>query len=298
MNVDGTNDVTVFSSTYKGMWMNAYWSLDDSTILCNDFDGIWMVNTSPPYEKTHLLTTSVPVVDMVYSPNGNYILYAQSEIGQYQDFYLIDSNGNFIAQLTNDTSIQYQFEWSPDGQYIVFGSKRSGNDDIWRARIMINAPTVYLMPSAGFASTTITGYRFSNNSRVTISWDGTIIPTVPNTVETDANGSFTAIISVLTQTSPVIHMVNATDESGIWATATFTVVNMTGAQGPKGDQGEQGLQGLQGSQGLKGENGTQGPQGPPGNVQELLLVVAFPTATSILAICIAVVALLKKRNTN
>lgn len=136
MNIDGSNDVTVFSSSRRGMWLNAYWSSDDSKIICNDFDGIWVVSTSPPYEKTRLLTTAVPVIDMVYSPDEEYILYAQGEIGQYQDLYLVGSDGSFIAQLTNDASIQYQFEWSPDGQYIIFGSRKSGNDDIWRARII------------------------------------------------------------------------------------------------------------------------------------------------------------------
>ena len=150
-------------------------------------------------------------------------------------------------------------------------------------------PVVSLAPSEGYASTTVVGSGFSSNSRVTIAWDGTMIPSIPNLVTTDATGSFTALISVPTQTAPGSHTVNATDASGNWATATFTVVNITGAQGPKGDTGEQG------PQGLKGENGTQGLQGPPGNVQELLIVVAFPTVTSILAICLAVAALLKKR---
>lgn len=154
---------------------------------------------------------------------------------------------------------------------------------------------IVLTPYTGFASTTVSGSGFSNESIVTITWDGTAIPAIPNPVETDAGGGFVALISIPTQTTPGAHIVNASDEVGNWATATFTVVNMTGPQGSKGDTGEQG------PQGLKGENGTQGlqgSQGPPGNVQELLLVVAFPAATSILAICIATIALLKKRNPN
>jgi len=170
--------------------------------------------------------------------------------------------------------------------------------------------SITLMPSSGFASTTLAGSGFSNNSAITITWDGTTIPTIPNPLITDTTGDFTAMISVPTQTTPGDHTINATDATGTWATATFTVVNMTGTQGPQGPKGENGTQGLQGPQGPKGDTGEQGligPQGPkgengtqgsPGNVQELLLVVAFPTATSILAICIAVVALLKKRNTN
>lgn len=170
--------------------------------------------------------------------------------------------------------------------------------------------TITLTPSTGFASATIVGSGFSNNSVITITWDGKTIPTIPNPLITDTTGDFTAMISVPTQTTPGDHTINATDATGTWATATFTVVNMTGTQGLQGPKGENGTQGLQGPQGPKGDTGEQGligpqgpkgengTQGPPGNVQELLLVVAFPTATSILAICIAVVALLKKRNTN
>lgn len=145
---------------------------------------------------------------------------------------------------------------------------------------------ITLTPSTGFTCTTIAGSGFTNNSRVTITWDGTIIPTIPNTATTDAMGDFTAIVTVPAQTTVGTHVVNVTDELGNTATATFKVVNMTGPQGSQGSKGENGTQGL------------QGPQGSAGDVQELLLVIAFPTATSILAICIAVIALLKKRNTN
>jgi hypothetical protein len=178
---------------------------------------------------------------------------------------------------------------------------------------------ISLTPSTGFAATTVVGSGFSNNSRITITWDGMPIPTVPTYVVTDATGNFTAIISVLTQTTLGAHTVNATDESGNWATATFTVVDMTGpigptgptgSQGPKGDTGAQGLtgpqgpkgdtgaQGLTGSQGLPGENGTRGatgPQGPAGETQNLLIMIALPTALSILAACFATIALLKKK---
>jgi hypothetical protein len=173
---------------------------------------------------------------------------------------------------------------------------------------------IVLSPYTGFASTTMIGSGFSNNSRVTIAWDGTTVPSVPSAVITDTTGSFAALISVPTQTAPGVHTINATDESGNWATATFTVVDMTGPQGPKGDTGAQGPTGLQGQQGPKGDTGLQGstgpqgpkgdtgpqgsqgdtgPQGPPGENQ--LVLIAFPTAASILALCIAVVALLRRK---
>lgn len=164
---------------------------------------------------------------------------------------------------------------------------------------------IALSPYAGFASTTITGSGFSNNSRVTITWDGTTIPSVPSSVITDTTGGFAALISVPTQTTAGVHTVNATDESGNWATATFTVVDMTGPQGPAGLQGQQGPRGEKGDTGSQGSTGPQGPKGDKGDTglqgpaaslgETQLVLIAFPTATSILALCIAVVALLRRK---
>jgi len=167
---------------------------------------------------------------------------------------------------------------------------------------------IALVPSSGFASTIIVGSGFSNNSIVTVTWDGSLIPSVPSSIVADATGDFTAIISVPTQFAPGIHTVNATDGSGNWAAAVFTVANVTGPQGPKGDKGDTGTQGpagLQGPQGLKGDKGDtglqgptgpQGPQGPAGSSGDpLLVLIAFSAGVSILAICLASIALFRKR---
>jgi len=171
-------------------------------------------------------------------------------------------------------------------------------EEIWNdAHVYRN---VVLMPSTGFASTTVTGSGFSNNSKITIKWDGTSIPTVPSPLITDANGNFTATINVLTQNSPGTHTVNATDESGNWATATFTVVDMTGPQGPKGDKGDKGDTGAEGPigpQGPQGPQGLQGPQGPPGvtSAELQFLINGLTMAASIIAICLAAIALFRKK---
>jgi hypothetical protein len=157
---------------------------------------------------------------------------------------------------------------------------------IYDAAYHITPPVTYIVlaPPTGFASITVVGSGFSDNSIVTITWDGTTIPSVPSPVTTDATGNFTALISVPTPTAVGTHAIIATDESGNSATATFSVVNMTGPQGPAG---------LQGPQGPKGDKGDTGLQGPAGENQ--LFFIAFPTALSLLALGIAVVALFVKR---
>jgi len=126
-----------------------------------------------------------------------------------------------------------------------------------------STPVITLVPDTGFASTTIVGSGFSSGSRMNITWDGELIPTLPNPLTATCD-SFTAIISVPTQTEPGPHIVNATDEEGNSAVANFTVVDMTGPQGPQGETGPQGPQGETGPKGDTGETGPQGPTGPTG----------------------------------
>jgi parallel beta-helix repeat protein len=188
---------------------------------------------------------------------------------------------------TSQTGVTINHTYSNPGPYVVTltVTDAAGNTGTDTTAINVRARGVItLTPSTGLASTTIAGSRFSNNSRITITWDGTTVPSIPKTLITDGNGNFTALISVPTQTSPGVHTVNATDETGNWNTATFTVVDVTGPQGPKGDTGQQGSQ------------GPQGPQGPSANIQDLLILVALPTIVAVLAICLATVALLKKRS--
>jgi len=115
-------------------------------------------------------------------------------------------------------------------------------------------------PDTGIAATTLTGAGFVANSTVTITWDGTAIPTVPSTVVA-TDGTFTAIISVLTQNDPGIHNITATDGTGISANATFTVLDMTGPAGADGADGEDGATGPAGAD---GEDGATGPAGADG----------------------------------
>jgi hypothetical protein len=251
-------------------------------ILGMSQDGkVWYaVNPSPPAHKSVATLPLNNWTHLAMTYDGTYVrLYINGTLdSSYAQSGLIQTTTNWLAIGCKPTS-----PWGGTGTYAYF----NGTIDevkIYNKELKVN---IDLAPFTGFASITIAGSWFSSNSKVTITWDGTTIPTVPNSVITDLAGDFTAIISVPTQTTPGTHTVNATDESGNWATATFTVINMTGSKGVPGNQGPQGPPGI---------DGTNGTQGPPGNVQELLLVVAFPTATSILAICIAVVALLRKRN--
>lgn len=134
-------------------------------------------------------------------------------------------------------------------------------DDVTASRTV--SASLNLTPSSGFASTTVVGFGFSPNAAINITWDDAQIPTVPSSLTTNKYGNFSAIISVPTQSEIGTHTVKAIDEWGNEATATFTVIDMT--------EPTEGTRGLQ------------------------LIVNVFTSAASILALCIATIALLRKK---
>lgn len=135
---------------------------------------------------------------------------------------------------------------------------------------------ISLTPNAGVASITIAGSYFSPCSKVTITWEGKPIPTVPSPVITDEEGSFVAIISVPAQTRPGTYTIKAVDEAGEEAAAIFTVVDIRGPPGPPGPQGPM---------------GPQGPAGPAAPIEYSMISVVL----AIVAIIIAIAALLRLR---
>jgi hypothetical protein len=171
--------------------------------------------------------------------------------------------------------------------------------------------TITLSPTHGIAAITVSGTGFYGT--VTITWDGqTTIPTVPSPLV--AQGSFTAIISVPTQTSPGGHVVTATASYGatgaptpISASASFIVDNMTGPAGPQGPTGPagsstgiigptgpQGEPGLQGERGPQGEEGPQGEPGPAGSSGSAPAISIIALVLAIIAVALAFFGFLKK----
>jgi len=155
--------------------------------------------------------------------------------------------------------------------------------------------SITLTPESGCCSIIISGEGFFGGE-ISIYWEEDHIPTVPSPLYASdtKEGSFTAIISVPTQTEPGEYVITALDEEGFSASATFTVIDMTGPPGPasevpgppgppgeEGPPGEPGPAGELGPQGPAGEQGPQGPAGEPG-----------PGAgMSIVAIVLALIAL-------
>jgi hypothetical protein len=97
-------------------------------------------------------------------------------------------------------------------------------DDVKVFSVYDANPVLKLQPNSGIAQTTLVGAGFAPNSEVTATWNGTKIYTVPEPLVTDSYGNFTAIITVLNQTTVGQYSVTVYDETGNEATATFTVI--------------------------------------------------------------------------
>ncbi len=143
-----------------------------------------------------------------------------------------------------------------------------------------STPAIILSPPQGYAMTMITGTGFEEYKTVAVTYDGAAQSTIPTTVKTDSEGSFTAIISVPDELAIGSHTITATDSAGYTASAKFTVVDIKGAQGPQGAAGQNGANGINGVNGQNFNatgnvliyNGTNGVNGQDFNATGNVLV--------------------------
>ena len=154
--------------------------------------------------------------------------------------------------------------------------------------------SITLTPESGCCAIIISGEGFFGG-QIFIYWEDDEVPTVPSPLYTrdTQDGSFTAIITVPTQTEPGEYVITAIDQEGFNADAIFTVVAATGPAGPPGEPGPAGPPGPRGPEGPTGDSGpagTTGPQGLPGE-QGTPGEPGPGSGMSIIAIVLALVAL-------
>lgn len=69
------------------------------------------------------------------SPDGSQIALALWKMGGYQDIYLLSADGSQLTAITQDKAGDFDPEWSPDGQYILFSSERDGVYNLYAYRL-------------------------------------------------------------------------------------------------------------------------------------------------------------------
>jgi hypothetical protein len=198
---------------------------------------------------------------------------------------------------TNATGIVVSHAYSTDGTFTVTLRVTDNSTLTGTYSLPIQVRPLFgvaLTPDAGFAATTVCGWYFDAASVITVRWNGTAIPTVPQPLISDAYGNFTAILTLPAQTAPGVYNVTATDGNGHTAHAAFTVVDMTGPPGEQGPAGPAGPAGEDGATGPQGPAGPEGPAGEPGAAGAPELSYAA-IIVAIIAILVALYTMLRKR---
>ena len=151
--------------------------------------------------------------------------------------------------------------------------------------------SITLTPESGYCAVIISGEGFFGGE-IFIYWEDDQVPTVPSPLYSrdTQDGSFTAIITVPTQSEPGEYVITAIDQENFNADAIFTVVEVTGPaglpgdpgpagppgpRGPEGPTGDPGSAGATGPQGLPGEQGTPGEPGPGAGMSIIAIVLAL-----------------------
>jgi Tol biopolymer transport system component/DNA-binding winged helix-turn-helix (wHTH) protein len=69
-----------------------------------------------------------------WSPLGDRLVFAATYDNQKNDIYLINPDGSGLRRLTTDAADDLGPAWSSNGEWIYFGSNRTGSFEIWRMR--------------------------------------------------------------------------------------------------------------------------------------------------------------------
>ncbi|HYC58073.1 MAG TPA: protein kinase [Thermoanaerobaculia bacterium] len=128
---------------------NPSWSPDARRIVCGTesvsftptsrgtMSSLWVVDAQNGQRRVLLDRDGV---QPNWSPNGHRIAYwgIVGESAQ-RDLWTIDPSADdpkkTIVRVTSDAAVDWNPVWSPDGQYLYFGSDRSGAMNLWRVRI-------------------------------------------------------------------------------------------------------------------------------------------------------------------
>ena len=96
-----------------------------------------------------------------WSPDGRWILYQAQRDDGHRDIDIIDAAGGSPRRATASAFNTNQGSWSHDGQWIYFGSTRTGRSEIWR---------IAFPPTGNAEQVTTTG-----GSTAFESWDGKML---------------------------------------------------------------------------------------------------------------------------
>ena len=131
---NGRGAERVLDSSQDPMWI--FVSRDGRTLLFNNATtgtrNLWTMpldRSAPPRQITAIAGDNV--MHSSLSPDGSRVAFASRATGN-SDIWTQNVDGSDLRQLTNDEAAEAWPVWSPDGQWIMFGSLRVGG---WETRV-------------------------------------------------------------------------------------------------------------------------------------------------------------------
>jgi Tol biopolymer transport system component/DNA-binding winged helix-turn-helix (wHTH) protein len=110
---------------------------DGQTVLAVQWErtaNIWRTSLRQPSETTQITSTNYDGMDgLSFTPDGK-IVYTLNSGGE-ENLWVTGSKGEAPRQLTSNAGLNQQPVVSPDGQYVVFVSNRTGTQHLWRINI-------------------------------------------------------------------------------------------------------------------------------------------------------------------
>jgi Tol biopolymer transport system component len=143
--LDGTGPRTLYRDE-KVRWVAPRgWSPDGRRILASLFTGkgVQLALISVADSTVQILRPLDPrISNTSFSPDGRYIAcdLPQREGSSKHDIFLIQSDGGGETRLLEHPADDSLLGWSPDGNWLLFVSDRTGSLDLWAQRIADGKP--------------------------------------------------------------------------------------------------------------------------------------------------------------
>jgi eukaryotic-like serine/threonine-protein kinase len=156
---------------------NPAWSPDGSQIVfaAQGFDipssrgllsQLWTVTVATG--SIRQLTMVRDAVQPSWSPHGGRIAFWGSTVSGQRDIWTIPSSGVEVIPVTNDSALDWNPVWSPDGKFLYFCSDRGGSMNLWRVPIEERSGRVLREPEP----VTTGGGGAASRQNLSISRDG------------------------------------------------------------------------------------------------------------------------------
>jgi Tol biopolymer transport system component len=130
-------------------WVEPHdWSSDGKLVLAilspeEQKNQIVLINIADASVKViKTLGRDYPAGKMNLSPDGKYIAYDLPQKGDSpdHDIYLLSSDGKSEFPLVEYPANDWLLGWTPDGEWILFSSDRTGTNDTWAIRVANGKP--------------------------------------------------------------------------------------------------------------------------------------------------------------